>query len=224
MEERRTDSEVQVNQEDQEGNPESDRGIGLVSIADTVAPNSAESVTLPGQSAPTPIVVPRVVPATPPKSSVWTSKEDYVLRDLHGLGASYSLIARRVSDLGRFVTRNACIGRAARLKLEKRGAMPGNRKDRKDTIKADRTTPFVVRKYLEQPSQSSDIAMPESLRIPIYDLEWFHCRAITDTEGSIAFYCGHHKCETNSFCPSHSRLYYTTPPKRSGSSGIFRFQ
>jgi hypothetical protein len=55
--------------------------------------------------------------------TLWAQEEDTALRSYCAGTLSFSEIAARLSvDLGKTISRNACIGRARRLSLEKRAA------------------------------------------------------------------------------------------------------
>ena len=123
---------------------------------------------------------------------IWTKEQDTVLREMRTQGFSAQQIAVELGG----VTRNAVIGRAARLGLAstKRAAAPkAARKPR------TRSTPFRMQDTATEPlpimDQRSDAPValldlePHHCRWPVNDAPYMFCAAAKQDGSS---YCGHH--------------------------------
>lgn len=141
--------------------------------------------------------------------SFWNPERDQIITDNRGVLPA-SAIANMLG-----CTRNAVIGRARRLGLDKLKPTgvkrePGSQKrvKRVNGEKKIRTAP--VREFESPP-------MPVApLNIPFIDLEErHHCREIVGTgDYGLSLSCGHPQIEASSYCEFHHRLNYTRPEPR----------
>lgn len=132
---------------------------------------------------------------------IWPSDLEEKFRILYAEGFSHSEIATR---LGNGITRNACIGKANRLKLPTRKRPPSIR-PKKQRYKPPRTIARITAPKLratEAVALSPPSSAPLPLNIKIEDLKPHHCRWPTDG-GS----CGKDKSERHeSYCDFHARI------------------
>lgn len=125
----------------------------------------------------------------------WTPERDQVLAQRREEGKPFSRIA---VELG--LSRNACIGRARRLKLEKRPN--DNAKHRLRRMAARQEAAFA----LPQPAAPAPLLEPSlDLAVPFFSLKPHHCRWIVQGWGVDALSCGHRKEVGSSYCAFHRR-------------------
>lgn len=125
-----------------------------------------------------------------------------MLRDMAGRFSAAEIMAKINGETGGTFTRNAIIGRMARMKLKGRPQCSGNKR---------RTPKPQIVKTFEAPPVEV-----ESLRIPFMGTEFWHCRFITEGEGLNAVCCGHPTAD-RSYCRWHLRVAYQ-PLQAKGST------
>lgn len=158
----------------------------------------------------------------------WTKERIERLRDLHAQGYSYSIIA---FDLGDGVTRNACIGKALRIGLAKRGKSPGEgfkkiAKPRNTQAKPKPRNVHVQRlvraslsgalRFIdsveceEMPISEMPIDdIPVKQRKQLVDLAHNDCRwPYGDPVSADFFFCGGIKEKGYPYCVMHARVAY----------------
>jgi hypothetical protein len=112
----------------------------------------------------------------------WDAAKTEMLRVLHDSKLTFSQIATTINNcFGSRFSRNACIGKAARMKLAGR-APDGNRAARQSVV----PRPYVPRKQPQKKIEPSQI--PTSFTVTIMQLEPWMCRYV-EGEGPF-FYCG----------------------------------
>lgn len=130
----------------------------------------------------------------------WSAKDTEMLRELAKTGMSFKQIGAVIG-----YTRNACIGKARREKIEK--AMP-------DT--APRPKKFIFKKELNwsikhKPIKASPIPpetkAPDMLLIPMMELTNNNCRYPIGEDEKILF-CGLPKQPNSSYCKEHAETCY----------------
>ena len=142
----------------------------------------------------------------------WPKDQEDTLRELHGLGHTFSEITSRINRMfGTNITRSACLGKAVRLGL-RRGVSQGsnaplrtlaeiNRKDRRaesieEKFAAENPQPYA----LQRVTSDAVLALnPNSCRYPIGDVghEGFH-------------FCCKPKQVASSYCVDHHKLCTTS--------------
>lgn len=139
----------------------------------------------------------------------WTWCQDRVdqFRKLYAEGLTHSVIAKRLG-----VTRNASIGKAARLGLPSRAQTNPPKpaleaKPRKPKFNFARTSPASV-SAKKKAAGVSDIAAsdaPPSLNLSIIEIGANQCRYPYGDRAPFQF-CGHEQHPGSSYCPSHHVL------------------
>lgn len=133
---------------------------------------------------------------------LWTAEQTEELKRLYGEGLSCSAIA---AVMGK--SRNAVIGRAHRIGLERRGAgkraeiEAGNRRGSKPQPREN----YTPRVRTIRPSQEQielRVAAVDPLHIGLLDLESHHCRYPYGGVPNVTF-CGHQKFGSFSYCAPH---------------------
>lgn len=147
--------------------------------------------------------------------SHWSDTQLDLLRKHHAEKCSFSQIANLIfAETGASFSKNACIGKARRIGLEKRrernkGGRPRvvahrrHRMNRKESLPADTA---MLAKF-------EAIASPDHLGIPFFDLEPGHCR-FPQGDGIAATYCGQPKACDSSYCSYHFSIAYRPPEVR----------
>lgn len=149
----------------------------------------------------------------------WTQDEVNLLTSLWNQGQTATVIA---GQLGK--SRNSVIGKAHRLKLNKRAPTPAKKGEGRRRV---RRAPAPSRR---KPTASAAIFVAPAPILPpqkieggvsILDLEHHHCRAIVGTgDDGMARYCGGHKAgmastgHPSSYCAEHGAKYYQMPRAR----------
>lgn len=134
---------------------------------------------------------------------LWTAEQTEELKRLYGEGLSCSAIA---AVMGK--SRNAVIGRAHRIGLERRGAgkraeiEAGNRRGSKPQQPREKTTPRVRSLRPSQEQIELRVAAVDPLHIGLLDLESHHCRYPYGDTPNITF-CGHQVFAGFSYCAPH---------------------
>lgn len=135
---------------------------------------------------------------------LWTAEQTEELKRLYGEGLSCSAIA---AVMGK--SRNAVIGRAHRIGLERRGAGKraeievGDRRGSKSPPREKTNTPPRVRTIRPPQEQITErVAAVEPLHIGLLDLESHHCRYPYGDTPNITF-CGHQVFAGFSYCAPH---------------------
>jgi GcrA cell cycle regulator len=156
----------------------------------------------------------------PLSESPWTEQRIARLRELHAEGWSFSEIA---ADLGEGLTRNACIGKAARIGLpgrERNAPKRGTTKRRQAPPKLrivrrlQRTNPFnndmkvVETVEGDEPISTLDPNdIPVEQRKTLLELEPNDCRwPYGDPGKDNFFFCGAPKVDGFSYCGTHRRV------------------
>lgn len=139
----------------------------------------------------------------PPRA--WTEEEDEMLRALW----ARKLTAREISiSIGK--TRNAVIGRAHRLELEKRCV---SRKPKKKIARLSRKK-IVPKAFLKKYTKEFKKALKrlEKARmeggVSFTELEPHHCRFISGDPMEDHIYCGREVKPQSRFCPEHHKLCF----------------
>lgn len=122
----------------------------------------------------------------------WTDERITLLRELWGEGLSASQIADRLGD----VTRNAVIGKAHRLGLEKR--------------------PSPIKRSPEgSPVRKAKTSKPKPKGATILDLTERMCRWPIGHPGERDFhFCGKKTVPGLPYCAEHASVAYQSPPSR----------
>lgn len=138
-------------------------------------------------------------------AAAWTAEETAELRRLYALGLSCNAIGQALGK-----SRNAVIGRAHRIGLEKRGAGThaavevGNRPGSKPRRLREKTNiPPRVRSL--RPSQEQielRVAAVDPIHVKLLDLEPHQCRYPYGDTPDITF-CGHQVFAGFSYCAPH---------------------
>lgn len=142
--------------------------------------------------------------------SFWTPEKIAALRDLWDTGASASIIGSQIG-----ASRNAVIGKAHRLKLERRSsndtrAATAARKA-KGQIGVARPRAVISCVRLE-PSPLPRPVVTDVARVSFDDLEPHHCRFPVGEPGREAFgFCGHVKVDGLSYCADHAVRVFNAP-------------
>jgi GcrA cell cycle regulator len=147
-------------------------------------------------------------------ASSWTPETEEVLRDLWAQGVSASIIATKIAT-----TRNAVIGKAHRLGLNRRRPPQPPLMGRHAVVRAARRT----RKKEERKMEDSvpDPMFVEDERPPrgpltIIELGYDDCRwpVASDFRGVTSHYCGERRHGTDPYCAEHCRRAYHPLPRR----------
>jgi len=136
----------------------------------------------------------------------WNADALATLKDLLAAGRTSREIAERLG-----VTRNAVIGKSRRIGLnwaarKAKPSKPPLRRPRKR-----KPLPFMARRAKPKPSG------PVHFR----NLEDHHCRWIPG-EPSSQLYCGAERVQGSSYCGTHTRAAYASPPSKQRQSDISR--
>ena len=154
----------------------------------------------------------------------WPSKHDQVLQRLFASGLSFAQIsARMLAEYGVWYSRNACIGRAQRLKLAQ-ADRPKARRERPETPKPWEANGISKRTYYRH-KQAATVPKPKpeprhfacdavtGLRvadvvprnISIYELTEQTCKWPYGNDAPFTF-CGCPTLEGDSYCHEHTML------------------
>lgn len=147
-------------------------------------------------------------------TEVWTEERVGQLRTLYADLTDWSF-AEMAAKLGG-VTRNAVIGKAHRLGLERRqvGRNPKPMIVKPPRVRKSKTPlPPGAPKFNPQPFLCADAADIVPRHLSIADLEENDCRQPYG-DGPEFTFCGHPKLECSSYCPSHHRLNRAGIPTR----------
>lgn len=146
----------------------------------------------------------------------WTDERVARMRELHAEGHPFSKIARMLGG----VTRNAVIGKAARLGLQARADRSRENAHQRRKIKARNTRPKVVKLVLVKPAQPA----PEPVvvkdapvgGVALVDLRPGQCRFPLDMPRDAnpipGMYCGGSVKPHRPYCTAHCARAYT--PRR----------
>ena len=154
-------------------------------------------------------------------TGTWTEERTELLRKLHGEGLSFGQIAAQLMG---GLTRNAAIGKAARIGLVKRGKNPhksvGPARDRTTpAARAISWTGFPKRKSATR--KAAKIIEPSpftgGLNISFFDLKEHQCRYISgEVMGPDTLYCGLPTKRDRSYCEHH---YFACTNETNSSTG-----
>lgn len=151
----------------------------------------------------------------------WTDERVEKLKKLYIEGHSNATIARMIGG----ISRNAVIGKAARLGLGGNRRMPREAKElrqRLSTIhqrnakrrESRKPTP-VQSLFRDMPSEPLPPVDPSPAQVSFTDLESHHCRAITAEhmpfDANAKIYCGERKVLGTAYCEAHIRRYCRAP-------------
>jgi GcrA cell cycle regulator len=156
---------------------------------------------------------------------LWTEEQDTVLARLWAEGHSCSKIALMMTTMGHPArTRNAIIGRCHRSGLATR-VTPS-----KQIKRVNHTAPHAMtakriraRVPVDHPMRAAerrlallDAAPVAPLNIPLDQLEWGMCRAVSLTDDwGLPKYCGHPAHNDTSWCEAHhARVFRPKEPRR----------
>jgi GcrA cell cycle regulator len=139
----------------------------------------------------------------------WTAEIQDAFETLLGLeeNLTFEEIARRLTDqFGLPFSKNACVGRAHRMRLPPRPERPKVHRKLKG-----KTMPIRI---------DAPILPPEAQRAPnghdltIYQLHAGDCRYPSDEARPPYTYCGHPTESGLSYCPNHCKIVYHAPNKK----------
>lgn len=138
--------------------------------------------------------------------SVWTDAAVAMLRQLHAEGLSFGLIGAAMG-----VSRNACIGKAGRLGLDKGPRVASGRK-RKPRIRLVTTRPRTARHPIfdATPIEATDLPPDESpCAVTLMQLASCHYRwpCGTAPDGAL-MYCGADQVDGYPYCQRHAAMAY----------------
>lgn len=150
--------------------------------------------------------------------------DDELIKKLKGLREQKLSAGEIAKEMG--ITRNAVIGKLARLGLMKNGtvkvAIP------KETIAVAKQPRAPNRTIVFDPPPPPVVA-PRPLpvtpitptAIHILDLQDHHCRAVLDGRAAdgLSLYCGAPKAGGSSYCATHLGLYYQPKETSDGKAG-----
>jgi GcrA cell cycle regulator len=147
----------------------------------------------------------------PANQPTWTDERVELLKSRFAAGLSCREIA---CDIG--VSRNAVIGKLARLNLtnEKRGKVRRTKRKDDATGKRPKSVPRLqyqlLRKlYAEEPPAAEDASIDSENRCSLLELSEERCRWPISTPGAEDFcFCGNRPLETLPYCAGHTRLAY----------------
>ena len=138
---------------------------------------------------------------------IWDDKAIARLTELVATGVSYTTIGMKMH-----ITKNAAIGKAARLKLNKSPA-PSVPIARKLTVFKPKPAPkpraLLPKEILPTPPVS--VSIPEMRLVTMMQLTDQHCHYPIDTPTGILF-CGRAPDGQPPYCQAHAKLCYM-PPK-----------
>lgn len=129
----------------------------------------------------------------------WTKEQDDRLRTAWGRDFTKNI----ANELGK--TKNAVIGRARRLGLERLMRRSGRPKSQRNKI---------VRIHKHSKTIEPPVIPVDALNIPFTELQPQHCRFPTFGEGRSILFCGHQVSDGNSFCGWHCSVAYEAPKQR----------
>jgi hypothetical protein len=146
----------------------------------------------------------------------WSRQEDARLRELAPMGHLQVEIAEILTqEFGRFISKDAVIGRRNRLGMCK--ALPHEQGNKVSQAWERRrgASPPPVRAPAPTPITTidTDLLIPEEQRKTLMELELHHCRWPVN-EGASMFFCGATTEQT--YCPEHAARAYqdVRPPNR----------
>ncbi len=160
----------------------------------------------------------------------WQPEHDQELKKLVSDGYSYGecsvRLNRRFSN--KAFTRNSCIGRAQRLKLQSKIAPNGRgdvRKKKRPKPLSKRKVPVVLSPAFHEARKTNDkpflnpkavkkepAIAPDMLRLSIMELKDGHCRWILDDQDEEYQYCGVKSKEKSSYCEYHHEVCFDHAP------------
>ncbi len=137
----------------------------------------------------------------------FTPEQDAILTALWG---GTKCAAEIGEDLGR--TKNAIIGRARRLGLERLSRAPKLQRERV------RKPPRIDGEHKERKAPVKVFVSPPVPVVPLNilfgDLQHHHCREVVGQDAWESLSCGHQRTENSSYCRWHHAVNYTTPVAR----------
>lgn len=137
----------------------------------------------------------------------WTSEIQDVFETLLGLeqNLTFQEIAKRLSEqfAPRQFTKNACVGRAHRVRLPPRPVKPRKSKGKTMPIQIDAP-------ILPVEAQRA----PNGHDLTIYQLRDGDCHYPSDEARPPYTYCGHATRDGLSYCPEHCKIVYQAPKQR----------
>jgi len=148
----------------------------------------------------------------------WTDERVAMLRQLYDEGLSYGQIAAAIGG----ITRNAAIGKASRIGLDKRGAPTVSNGRKKPRMRYTRRHPF--HRAAPVPIVAQELE-PETLPNPVTlgELKPHHCRWIDgEVKGAETLYCGAGALKGHAYCGKHYRMAHTQP--RAVDRGAFELR
>jgi GcrA cell cycle regulator len=148
-----------------------------------------------------------------PKASPWTEETVALLREFHGRNLTASQICTELCAIGVMVSRNAVIGKLARLDL-RLGKTPGQFIRRGPSRNG---SVINVPKIKKVSVHEIGLALPEpeGFEVHIFDLEPYHCRwPMTEGLGADTRYCGHDTVRGLPYCAHHCARAYQPLEKR----------
>lgn len=143
------------------------------------------------------------------KQPTWTDERVELLKSRFAAGLSCREIA---CDIG--VTRNAVIGKLARLNLTREKTVKVQRSARKDGSKGARSVPRLqyqmLRKLFDEAGPAAaDEPVHSEHRCSLLELSEEKCRWPISTPGAEDFcFCGNRPLEGLPYCAGHTRLAY----------------
>lgn len=163
-----------------------------------------------------------------PETSPWTEERLQQLKKLYTdprIEWSFSEIAAK---LGGGLSRNACIGKAHRLGLERRsgGLKPPQPDPITRRVRSQGVGASVQKINAAKAAPKAPAIKPEPfvmastdivpLNRTIFDLQENECRFVYGDEPAEMTFCGHSKMKGSSYCVSHHRLCMAGIPQRRG--------
>jgi GcrA cell cycle regulator len=138
----------------------------------------------------------------------WDAAKTEMLRQLHATKKPFSWIADAINDrFGTHFTRNAAIGKAARMQLDARA--PAGNEANHVKREGPRVRHHTPRKQTFEPSQ-----VPSAFTVTILQLEPWMCRYV---EGDGPFYfCAAPKTDDSSYCIEHKGVCHVGYGRFSG--------
>jgi GcrA cell cycle regulator len=153
----------------------------------------------------------------------WTDEREKKLRELWADGLSCSRIAREIGG----ITRNAVIGKAHRLGLDKRQdrinpqrarSAPRPRRVPSPHGNAARRAARIVN-FEPEPFVPRAVPLP-SLGLPVEEWTALTCKYI---EGDDGLACGHPSAPGKPYCRAHCEIVYQRPPTEREKRDLNRF-
>ena len=128
---------------------------------------------------------------------IWGAKNIAKLIALAAEGLSYTQIGKALG-----ITKNAAIGKARRLKIDKSPASPKNTKAKPP---AHKPQPKPIK-----PPPPSPAPVPDMKLLTMMELRDNHCRYPIDGKDEMLF-CGWHQDGKEPYCKQHAKICYVEP-------------